>query len=300
MKAVVATRSGPPEVLQLREVEQPAPQAGEVLIKIHAATVTIGDVVTRRLPGLMRLAMRLFMGMHRKVIPGSELAGEIEAVGSGVRKFKPGDQVFGSTGLGSAGSYAEYTCLSASASLAPLPAGSSYEEAAVLPVGGTTALYFLRPLEIGPGQRALIYGASGSVGTYAVQLAKHYGAEVTGVCSTRNLELVRSLGADRVIDYTQEDYTKGDGEYEVVFDAVGKTTGSAAEAVLGSQGKFVTVQKGLARGNVDDLMTLRELAENGALRPVIDRRFPLERAAEAHRYVERGHKVGNVVLTVRK
>jgi NADPH:quinone reductase-like Zn-dependent oxidoreductase len=299
MKAIVKTRPGPPEVLQLQEVEMPRPKSGEVLIRVHAATVTRGDVVVRQLPGLMLLVMRLFMGMRRKKIPGTELAGVIEAVGEAVGRFNPGDPVFGTTGTSSAGSYAEYTCLPAESALAIKPANLSFEQAAALPVGGYTALYFLRQADIQPRQKALIYGASGSVGTYAVQLAGHFGARVSGVCSTRNLELVRSLGADQVIDYTVGDVIVGGENYDVIFDAVGKTSLEACRPALAPEGTFVTVAKGLAKGSLGDLEFLKELAEAGHLRPVIDRHFPLEQAAEAHRYVETGRKVGNVVLTVR-
>jgi NADPH:quinone reductase-like Zn-dependent oxidoreductase len=298
MKAIVKTRSGPPEVLQLREVSKPAPEPEEVLIRIRAATVTRGDVVVRRLPGIMLLALRLFMGIRPKKIPGTELAGEIEAVGEAVSRFQPGDPVFGTTGRSSTGSYAEYICLPEGFALAIKPANLAFDEAAALPVGGYTALYYLRPAGIRPGQKVLVYGASGSVGNCAVQLARHYGAEVTGVCSTRNVELVRSLGAARVIDYTQEDFAAGGDRYEVIFDAVGKTSLEASRKVLASEGRFLTVQKGLARGSLEDLNTLKDLAEAGELRPVIDRRYPLEQAAEAHRYVETGRKAGNVVLVV--
>jgi NADPH:quinone reductase-like Zn-dependent oxidoreductase len=191
MKAIIKTRPGPPEVLQLREVENPSPKPGELLIRIQAATVTRGDVVLCRLPGVILLAMRLFMGMRQKKFPGSELAGEIEAVGSDVSHFSPGDPVFGTTGRFSAGSYAEYVCLPEASALAIKPANLMFEEGAAVPVGGFTALYYLRPAGIRPGKKVLIYGASGSVGTYAIQLARHYGAQVTGVCSTRNLDLAR-------------------------------------------------------------------------------------------------------------
>lgn len=299
MKAVVQTRPGPPEVLELREVEKPTPKPDEVLIKIHAATVTRGDVVLRRMPGLMLILLRAFMGMRRKKTPGSELAGEIEAVGSAVSQFSSGDRVFGTTGLTSAGSYAEYACLEESGALAVKPTNLSFEQAAAVPVGGTTALYYLRQAHIRAAWKVLIYGASGSVGTYAVQLARHYGAEVTGVCSTKNLELVRSLGAGRVIDYTTEDFAKSGETYDVIFDAVGKVSRSECEDVLAPNGTFLTVRKGVAKADAEDLITLRELIEVGKLRPVIDRCYPLAQVAEAHRYVEAGHKVGNVVLMVR-
>jgi NADPH:quinone reductase-like Zn-dependent oxidoreductase len=297
MRAIIRTRPGPPEVLQLRQVEKPSPKNDEVLIRIHAATVTQGDVMTRRMPFLLWLPMRILLGMRRKVIPGSELAGEVEAVGKAVKRFSAGDPVFGSTGT-SAGSYAEYTCLPATAALAPKPANMSYEEAAAVPVGGITALYFLKQANIVARQKVLIYGASGSVGTFAVQLAAYFGAEVTGVCSTPNLDLVRSLGAARVIDYTQENYVEGEARYDIIFDAVGKTSRQSAEKVFATGGVFVTVQKGLARGNIEDLLKLKAIIEAGMLRAAIDRRYPLEQAADAHAYVERGHKRGNVVITV--
>ncbi len=298
MKAIVRTRSGPPEVLQLREVEKPTPTDDEVLIKVHAATVAVGDVVTRRLPLVMWIAMRIFMGMRRKRIPGQELAGEIEAVGRAMSRFSPGDRVFGSTGRTSAGSYAEYVCLPETATLAPMPAGMTYEEAAAVPIGGITALHYIRLANVEVGQKALIYGASGSVGTFAVQLAGHFGAEVTGVCSTKNLELVKSLGAGTVVDYTREDFAKRGERYDLIFDAVGKAAKAQVESALAASGVFVTVQKGLARGNLADLMFLKQIIEAGELRAIIDRRYPLEQVAEAHRYVEQGHKRGNVVIMV--
>lgn len=299
MKAIIRTRPGPPEVLQLREVARPVPGDNDVLIKVHAATVTQGDVVLRTMPGAMLLMMRLFMGMRRKEIPGSEFAGEVEAVGTAVRRFRPGDLVFGATGTTSAGAYAEYTCLPEAAALAIMPANLSFAEAAAVPVGGSTALHFLRQAHIQPGQKVLIYGASGSVGTYAVQLARHDGAEVTGVCSTANVELVRSLGASRVIDYTQEDFAAGPERYDVIFDAVGKASPEECRQVLAPEGVILTVRKGLAKASPEALNTLKELVEAGAVRPVMDRCYPLAQAAEAHRYVETGRKRGNVGLTVR-
>lgn len=298
MKAIVQTRPGPPDVLQLREMPEPAFGDGDLLIRIRAATVAQGDVVTRSLPTLMKWAMRLFMGMRPKLIPGQELAGEVMAAGPQARRFAPGDLVFGSTGMSSAGAYAEFVALPDTAPLAPKPATLSFDEAAALPIGGTTALHFLRLAEVHDGQNVLVYGASGSVGSYAVQLARHFGARATGVCSARNLDLVKSLGAEQVIDYTMQDYAASDAAYDVVFDAVGKTTAEHAQRVLAREGRFVTVRKGLARVSVNDLMLLKELADAGHLRPVIDRRFPLEETAAAHQYVESGHKVGNVVITV--
>ena len=298
MKAIVKTKSGPPDVLELREVEKPVPQDDQVLVRVHAATVTQGDVVLRRLPFLLWIPMRIMLGLRRKRIPGTELAGEIQAIGRAVTAFSPGDQVFGTTDRAGAGSYAEYVCLSEDAALAPKPSNVGYEESAAVPVGGVTALHFLRSGKIQAGQRVLIYGASGSVGTFAVQLARHFGAEVTGVCSTRNVELVKVLGAGTVVDYTKEDFTEGGERYDLIFDAVGKTSAAESEKALAPGGTFVTVQKGLARVNTDDLLLLKELVEAGEIRPVIDRRYPLEQAAEAHAYVEKGHKVGNVVIVV--
>lgn len=303
MKAIVWKRPGPPEVLQLEEVDIPTPGEEEVLIRIHAATVTRGDVVLRKLPFLVWLPMRVLIGLRRKRIPGHELAGVVEQTGRRVELFKVGDKVFGTTsGLG-VGSCAEYVCLPASREggvLARMPGNMTFAEAAAVPVGGLTALHFLRSGGIEPGQRVLIYGASGSVGTFAVQLARHFGAQVTGVCSTSNLELVRSLGAQEVIDYTEEDFAETGERYHLIFDAVGKTSPSDCERSLTSGGKFVSVQKGLAKERAQDLAFLRELMEEGAIRSVIDRKYPLEEVPEAHRYVEEGHKKGNVVVMVRE
>lgn len=297
MKAIVCTKSGPPDVLHLREVEKPAPKAGDVLIKVHAATVTAGDVVLRKIPRLLYIPMRL-MGLKRKEIPGHEFAGEIEAVGANVIRYAPGERVFGTTTGLSAGSYAEYVCLPADGMLATVPADVTYEEAAAVPIGGLTALHYLRLANVQRGQKVLIYGASGSVGTYAVQLAHHFGANVTGVCSTSNLEMVTALGADTVIDYTQQDFTESGETYDVIFDAVGKASPADSKKVLASNGAYVSVRKGVASESVEELDFLAELIEAGELSAVIDRRYPLEQAAEAHRYVEQGHKKANVVLTV--
>ena len=300
MKAIVSTKHGPPEVLQLKEIEKPTPKENEVLIKVHAATVTQGDLMLRKLHPLMYIPMRLF-GIKRKMIPGHEFAGEIEAVGADVTRFKAGDQVFGTTTGLSVGANAEYVCLPEemdSGVLTIKPDNVSYEEAAPLPVGGMTALYILGKGNIQNGQKLLIYGASGSVGTYAVQLAKHhFGAEVTGVCSTANIELVKSLGADQVIDYTKEDVTQNGQIYDVVFDAVGKLSSSQRDNLLKENGVFLTVQS-TTKEEIENLVTLKDLVETGKIKAVIDRRFPLEQVAEAHRYVESGRKKGNVVITV--
>ena len=300
MKAIVCTKSGPPDVLEMREVDKPVPKDNEVLIRVHAATVTRGDVMLRKLHPLIVLPMRIF-GVKKKKIPGHEFAGEIEAMGSGVRQFRTGDQVFGTTTGLSVGANAEYVCVpeeSTRGVIAIKPVNSSYEESAALPVGGMTALYILQKGNIQSGQKVLVYGASGSVGTYAVQLARHhYGAEVTGVCSTANIELVRSLGADQVFDYTNENFTKNGQIYDVVFDAVGKISASRSNSVLKDNGSYLSIQTTTSE-NTENLITLKELVEAGKVRAVIDRRYPLEQVAEAHRYVETGHKKGNVVITV--
>jgi NADPH:quinone reductase-like Zn-dependent oxidoreductase len=301
MKAIVCTKGGPPDVLQLREVRKPALKDDEVLIRIHAATVTWGDTVLRSLrfpASLVFWLLAPMMGVRkpRQGILGSELAGEVEAVGSDVTSFAPGDQVFGLST--SAGANAEYICLPEEGVLALKPVNMSYEEAAAVPIGGLTALHFLRQGNIRSGQRALIYGASGSVGSFAVQVAKALGAQVTAVCSTANLEWVKALGADEVIDYTKESVAQRGERYDLIFDAVGKASPSDCQKALGPNGSFVTVKKGTPKNRVQDLIFLRELIEAGRLRSVIDRRYPLEQVAEAHRYVEKGHKKGNVVITV--
>jgi len=300
MKAIICTKSGPPEVLQLKDVNKPIPADNEVLVKVHAATVTQGDVMLRKLHPLMYLPMRLF-GVRRKMIPGHEFAGEIESVGADVKRFNVGDQVFGTTTGLSVGANAEYICLPEEwekGVLAIKPDNISYEEAAALPVGGMTALYILRKGNIHNGQKVLVYGASGSVGTYAVQLAKHhFGAEVTGVCSTANIELVNSLGADQVIDYTKDDITKNGQIYDVVFDAVGKLSSSQGQNLIKENGAFLTVQSTTSEES-ENLVALKGLVEAGKIKTVIDKRYPLEQVAEAHRYVETGRKRGNVVITV--
>ncbi len=300
MKAIVCTQYGPPEVLRLQEVAKPIPKDNEILVRVHATTVAAGDLRVRGFdsPPLLWLPMRLVLGLKkpRKPILGIELAGEVEVVGSKVTRFKPGDQIFALTGM-RFGAHAEYVCLAENGMVALKPAKVSHEAAAALPVGANTALHFLRKGHLRQGQKVLIYGASGSVGTFAVQLAKHFGAHVTGVCSTANLELVRSLGADAVIDYTREDFAARGETYDLVFDAVGKLKHAQCKPALATNGAYVTVDgQGIAKERLEDLIYLGELLEQGAIRSVIDRRYALEEIPEAHRYVEQGRKKGNVII----
>jgi NADPH:quinone reductase-like Zn-dependent oxidoreductase len=322
MRAIVATKYGSPEVLQLKEVEKPTPKDNELLVKVYATTVNAGDCRMRSftVPPIFWLPGRIALGFRkpRNPIFGMELAGEVEAVGKDVKRFKAGDQVFASTFEVNFGAHAEYKCLPEDGAVVTKPNTMTYAEAATLSIGANTALFFLKAGNIQPGQKVLINGASGSVGTFAVQLAKYFGAEVTGVCSTRNVALVKSLGADTVIDYTQEEFTKNGETYDSIFDAVGKTTLPQCKSSLKNKGYYLhtvmvlpeikglwysmTTDKkvigGTAVPRTEALVFLKELSETGRLKPVIDRCYPLEQMVEAHRYVDQGHKTGNVVITV--
>ncbi len=327
MRAIVWTRYGPPDVLQLDEVAKPTPKDKQVLIRIYATAVTAADCELRslRLPIWLSLPMRIWLGFRkpRIRIPGSELAGEIESVGQEVKRFKKGDQVFGSTGL-ALGAYAEYTCMPENPEgvegvLATKPANLTYEQAAAVPLGGLNALHFLRKGNIHRGEKVLIYGAGGSIGTFAVQLARYFGAEVTAVDSTEKLDMLRSIGADQVIDYTKGDFTTSGETYDVIFDVVGKSSFSRSVRSLKQGGRYLLANPGLShmiRGpwvsmtsgkkiisgtanvKTKDLVFLQELIEGGMLKPVIDRCYPLEQIADAHRYVETGYKKGNVAITM--
>jgi 2-desacetyl-2-hydroxyethyl bacteriochlorophyllide A dehydrogenase len=323
MKAIVWTKYGLPDVLQLKEVDKPIPKDNEVLIKIHATTVETGDCELRRYEMHNKIVypMRLYFGLIRPTrikILGQQLAGVIESVGKNVKEFKEDDSVFAPTEM-SFGAYAEYICLPSTHAMAIKPDNMTYEEAAAVPVGGLNALHFLRKANIQHGQKVLIYGTSGSIGTFAVQLAKNFGAEVTGICSTAKIELVKSLGADKVIDYTKDDFSKSGESYDVIFDTIGKSPFSDSVRSLKKNGCYllanptvtqmilglwhsVTSTKKImfefAGYRAEDLIFLKELIEAGKLKTVIDRSYPLEQTAEAHRYVEEGHKKGNVIISL--
>jgi NADPH:quinone reductase-like Zn-dependent oxidoreductase len=306
MKAIVCTKYGPPEVLQLREVEKPAPGNNEILVKVFATSVTASDCIIRgfKLPVSMWIPARFALGITkpRKPILGLVLSGEVEKAGENVKQFQKGDKVYAHT-LFQFGAYAKYICIPETSAITQMPSNTSFEEAAAIPFGGTLAVYYLKKANIQRGQKVLIYGASGAVGTSAVQLAKHYGAEVSGVCSTANLDLVRSLGADIVIDYTKEDFTDAGKHYDLIFDAVGRKISSHLQfkKALTPNGKFVSVdddkpgEQAVCKAN---LIFLKELTENRIIKPVIDKIYPLEQIVEAHRYVEKGHKKGNVIISL--
>ena len=330
MKAIIWTKYGSPDGLQLREVAKPAPKDNEVLIKIHATTASTPDTELRRLklPFLYAIPLRLYIGLikpTRITILGTEFAGEVEAVGKDVTSYKPGDQVFGYTSL-AMGTYAEYMCLAENSSgiagvMAKKPVNMSYEEAAAVPFGGLEALHSLRVANIQPGQKILIVGAGGSIGTFSVQFAKLYGAEVTGVDHTSKLEMLRSIGADHVIDYTQEDFTKNGKKYDVIMDTFDKSPFSGSLRSLNENGVYLNanpklfdriwMRSALKGSNkkvitwtgsysIKNLLALKELMEDGKIRPIIDRSYPLDQIVDAHRYVDEGHKRGNVIITVTK
>lgn len=330
MKAIVYTKYGAPDVLRLEEVEKPAPRDNEVLIRVHATSVNYGDLVARNfkaisprkfnMPLLFWLFAKIFFGFRKPKITilGSEFAGKIESVGKDVKSFKQGDRVFGYLGQ-SMGAYAEYLCMPEDGVLAIKPANMTYEEAAVIPYGAIMALNLLKKVNLRPGQKVLINGASGGIGSAAVQLAKCFGAEVTGVCGTPGLEFVKALGADKVIDYTKEDFTRSGETYDLIFDILGKSSFSRCKSSLTQNGRYLLasfkmkqlfqmlwtsmtgskkVTCALASEITEDLISVKELIEAGKIKSIIDRRYPLEQITEAHRYVEKGHKKGNVIITV--
>lgn len=305
MKAVICTKYGPPDVLKLQDVPQPIPRANQVRVRIKATAVTASDIFVRgsNLPLRTRIAMRIAIGLRRprKGIIGMIFAGDVDAVGPNVARFEVGDTVYGFTGIG-LGTYAEFTCIKETGCIGRMPATLDYEEAAAIAYGGLLGLHCVDRGDIQPGQKVLVYGASGAIGTFAVQLAKHYGAEVTGVCSTRNLDLVRSLGADHVLDYTQQESLPDGMQYDFVLDAVGRAKSStlkeACERAVAPGGKSISIDDGSPQLNQETLHKLTRVIDGGHFQVVIDRTYPLEDIVEAHRYVEKGHKRGNVVITI--
>lgn len=319
MKAIVYTKYGFPNVLQLKEIERPIPKYNEILIRIKATAVNSGDVRLRKADPF---AVRFLLGLFKPKINilGSVFSGEIESIGSAIQRFKVGDEVFGHTDM-SFGTYAAYKCFPENGSIALKPTTMTHQEAAVIPFGGVTALHFLKKASIKPGQKVLVFGASGAVGTAAVQLAKHFGAIVTGVCSTANLDLVKSLGADKVIDYIKDDFTKNGETYDVIFDTVNKMDISDSLRSLNIYGtlilsaaglsemlqsfwisisskKKIKVLTGIINHSAEDINFLKTLTEAGQLKPVIDRTYSLEQMTEAHTYAEKGHKKGNVAIEI--
>jgi NADPH:quinone reductase-like Zn-dependent oxidoreductase len=307
MKAIICTEFGQPEVLQLREIDKPVPGKKEVLIRIYATTVSSGDCRIRRqdlsgVPFLQKVMARMVLGNSkpRSPVQGLWLAGKIESTGEAVSQFHVGDKVYARTPDTKFGAYAEYASLSEKSIMSLMPSNLSFEEAIALPFGGVTALYFLKKTNVQKDSKVLIYGASGAVGSMAVQIAKYYGATVTGVSSTTNTDLVKSLGADRVIDYLKEDFLADNDLYDIVFDTVGKINYPKIKTLLKSEGKYISVvTSGHAQFGITDLVTLTKLTESGKIKPVIDRKYSFEQMAEAHRYVDLGHKKGNVVITVK-
>ncbi|CAM3478570.1 NAD(P)-dependent alcohol dehydrogenase [Zobellia roscoffensis] len=302
MKAAIYTKYGPPEVFKITEVKKPLPKDNEVLIKIHAATVTSGDVRLRSsdFPALFWLPARLIFGLFKpkKSILGHELSGVVEDKGKNATKFEVGDHVFGTTTMLSGGSYAEYVCLPQEwkhGVVTHKPKNINFQEAAALPIGAMTAMFLLEKANLSKNQKVLIYGASGSVGSYAAQLAKYHGATVTGVCSGSNFEMVKSLGADHLIDYKKTDYSNLEDKFDIIFDAVGKTSKSHAKKVLKKDGKFISV-KMLTKEKPEHLKKIKELAETGELKPFIDKVYSIYDIVDAHTYVDQGHKRGNVVI----
>ncbi|MFO7656849.1 MAG: NAD(P)-dependent alcohol dehydrogenase [Bacteroidales bacterium] len=317
MKAIVCTKYGPPDVLKLMDIEKPFPKRNELLIKIRATSVTASDCIIRgfKLPQqtMLRIAMQLAIGFKkpRNPVLGMVLSGEVETIGSEVKKFKTGDRIYAFTIANGYpmkfGAYAQYISLRENGAISIMPGNASFEEAAAIPYGGSIAMHYLEKGKIFGNhekkrKKVLVYGASGAIGTIAVQLAKHFGAEVSGVCSTTNLELVQSLGAEKVIDYTVEDFTKGNVKYDLILDAVGKQKSRDNcrnyKNVLATDGKFISVDDGSPKMTATNLLVLKDLFESNVFRPVIDKTYPLEKMAEAHAYVDKGHKKGNVVITI--
>lgn len=303
MKAAVCIKHGSPGTLQIKNVPKPAVKTNEVLVKIIATTVTSGDVVLRKQTFLQFLLLwplaRGLFGVknQRKRILGHEFAGRVESVGEGVTRFKQGDAVFGTTGF-KGGAHAEYISCPENSILAVKPDQLSFEEAAALPIGGACALHLLKKVHLQEGDQVMIYGASGSIGTYAVQLASHFQAGVTGVCSTSNLDLVKSLGAETVLDYSQTDISKTNERYDVVFDTVGKFPKSKAQKLLAENGRYISTHSSPVKEKQEYLSLIRKLAEKGTIHAVIDQTYPIENIRDAHAYVESGRKKGNVVILI--